>query len=79
MHSEQSRTQGGFDDFGLEDRVLKELKEKAITAKGRAYCRCCDLSIHPVYTPALVPHSIRTKPKQKKEKEGVFFCRKQEV
>lgn len=42
------------DEFGLDDGLLEELKEKAIAAKGRAYCRClvylfvC-LSIYLVY------------------------------
>lgn len=31
--------QTGSDQFGLDDRSLEELKNKAIAAKGRAYCR----------------------------------------
>ena len=36
MHS-----QPGPDQFGLDERSVEELKEKAVAAKGRAYCRCC--------------------------------------
>lgn len=30
----------GSGQFGLDDRSVEELKDKAIAAKGRAYCRC---------------------------------------
>ena len=41
MPSESDQTEKeGADDFGLDDRSLEELKEKAIAAKERAYCRC---------------------------------------
>lgn len=29
------------DQFGLDERSVEELKEKAVAAKGRAYCRFC--------------------------------------
>ena len=29
------------ENFGLDDRSVRELKEKAIAAKGRAYCKSC--------------------------------------
>ncbi|KAF6236605.1 hypothetical protein HO173_005386 [Letharia columbiana] len=38
MHSEPSQTRKGSGQFGLDDRSVEELKEKAIAAKGRAYC-----------------------------------------
>lgn len=41
MHSEPVQTQEGSNDFDLDQGLLEELKDKAIAAKGQAYCRCC--------------------------------------
>ena len=41
MGSEPGQTQKDTDSFGLDERLLEELKEKAVAAKERAYCRCC--------------------------------------
>lgn len=48
-----SRTQESPEQYGLDDRSVEELKEKAIAAKGRAYCRCCLFTLS-----AFVPHSL---------------------
>lgn len=39
MPSEPSQTEKKADEVGLDDRSLEKLKEKAIAAKERAYCR----------------------------------------
>ena len=42
MHSGTGQMQKGhLDQFGLDERSVEELKEKAVAAKGRAYCRFC--------------------------------------
>lgn len=41
MRSEPGQALEALDHFGLDSHSLEELKEKAIAAKGRAYCRCC--------------------------------------
>ncbi len=40
MSSEPDPIKKGADEFGLDDHLLDELKEKAVAAKERAYCRC---------------------------------------
>ena len=40
MASEPGQTRKDTDAFALDERVLEELKEKAVAAKERAYCRC---------------------------------------
>lgn len=53
MSSKPSQTEKKAGESGLDDRSLEELKEKAIAAKGRAYCRfffiylSIHISIHP--------------------------------
>ena len=54
MTSEPVQTRKDTDPFGLEERVLEELKEKAVAAKGRAYCRCCSF----FYVPRLYLFSM---------------------
>ena len=41
MASGADPAQKDNDLFGLDQRSLEELKEKAVAAKERAYCRCC--------------------------------------
>ena len=48
MASGPGPTQKDNDLFGLDERSLEELKEKAVAAKERAYCRCC-FSMYLVY------------------------------
>ncbi|KAM0802441.1 cytidine deaminase [Usnea florida] len=38
MQPDPDQVHPGVDRFGLDDRSVEELKEKAITAKARAYC-----------------------------------------
>ena len=52
MASETSPTQKDTDPFGLAEPLLEELKEKAVAAKERAYCRCCS-SLYLVYLSSL--------------------------
>ena len=40
MASEPGQIQKDTDPFGLDEQLLEELKEKAVAAKERAYCRC---------------------------------------
>ena len=39
MPTEPDQAEKGADEFGLDDRLLEELKEKVVAAKERAYCR----------------------------------------
>ena len=39
MPTEPDQIEKRADGFGLDDRLLEELKEKAVAAKERAYCR----------------------------------------
>ena len=48
MASGPGPTQKDNDLFGLDERSLEELKEKAVAAKERAYCRC-SFSMYLVY------------------------------
>ena len=41
MDDKSGKAHEGPERFGLDDRSVEELKEKAIAAKGRAYCTCC--------------------------------------
>ena len=45
MQSGPDQVHQALDQFGLDDRSVEELKEKAITAKARAYCMSMSISI----------------------------------
>ena len=49
MASEPGQTQKDIDHFGLDEQLLEELKEKAVAAKERAYCRCCFFYVPRLY------------------------------